>query len=517
MTATPVLDYFTRANSSSVVGSPWVTVNGVAGISTGRMCFVTPVTVHGGNSECGVLADTGVSDFDVRWDFILTSGVGQADFYIASDATNDNAVDVILDCTGGNVYIYELIADSFAVSTSATFSGGIGTYNCRVTKAGRLVTFYVNGTQVVQRTLSQDFNGTWMGPRASSYGGNDITKLFVDNVNALDPSAGFTYLAPNPGQPSNGRSILTNALISDYPITTATATKAIAGSVTDSSGDPVVGAAVKLFRSKDDFCCQRMVSDGSGNYSFPRDTNDPNTYYVVVYDVVDGASPPPIVDASSGIGFGFLTDSSDTGTWSHTVGSGATMIAVGLASNAGSTCAGVTYAGEAMTLVASVKVDRRAEVWVLYDPPAGTANVVISPYSGGGYYSGASVSIAKSDVIGTADTATNTGGYGGSNLVASTFTTPATSLILGFAAVDAGGASSVSGGAGVTVNKKEDNTSLGSVTCAAVSMIGGSGVTLEVDFSGSGAASLVSFEVPFLSSLGGSDTHGTSDQGLIPA
>lgn len=54
-------------------------------------------------------------------------------------------------------------------------------------------------------------------------------------------------------------------------------------------GDPVVGAVVTLIRDSDGLLITTAVTDAAGHYTFPRDSNDPNTYHVEVrYSDVGG-------------------------------------------------------------------------------------------------------------------------------------------------------------------------------------------------------------------------------------
>lgn len=62
--------------------------------------------------------------------------------------------------------------------------------------------------------------------------------------------------------------------------------KAIAGVVVfhepPNQGDPVPGATVTLIRDSDGLLITTTLTAGDGSYSFPRDSNDPNTYHVEV-------------------------------------------------------------------------------------------------------------------------------------------------------------------------------------------------------------------------------------------
>ena len=55
----------------------------------------------------------------------------------------------------------------------------------------------------------------------------------------------------------------------------------ISGITKDSTGAPLGGCAVKLFRSTDDIMILSTVSDATGNYSFPVLVGGP--FYVVAY------------------------------------------------------------------------------------------------------------------------------------------------------------------------------------------------------------------------------------------
>jgi len=74
----------------------------------------------------------------------------------------------------------------------------------------------------------------------------------------------------------------------DYPVVMGG--KTISGTVFDTSGTPVSGATVLLFRDSDQFYCASTTSDGSGNYSFTRESSDSNTYYVKAYAVSGGST-----------------------------------------------------------------------------------------------------------------------------------------------------------------------------------------------------------------------------------
>jgi hypothetical protein len=63
-------------------------------------------------------------------------------------------------------------------------------------------------------------------------------------------------------------------------------TKKIAGLVKTSTGDPIEGATVKLFRAQDDKMVQETTSAVDGSYEFLRDEFDPYIYFVVAYEEV---------------------------------------------------------------------------------------------------------------------------------------------------------------------------------------------------------------------------------------
>lgn len=66
----------------------------------------------------------------------------------------------------------------------------------------------------------------------------------------------------------------------DYPVTNPT--KQIAGNVIHhETGDPIEGATLRLFREADDMRVQIATSGPGGAYSFVRDQDDPNSYYVI--------------------------------------------------------------------------------------------------------------------------------------------------------------------------------------------------------------------------------------------
>lgn len=67
----------------------------------------------------------------------------------------------------------------------------------------------------------------------------------------------------------------------DWPI--ANPGKAISGYIYVPGGTPQVGATVKLIRQADNAVVATTTSDSLGHYSFPRDTQDPNAYYVLSY------------------------------------------------------------------------------------------------------------------------------------------------------------------------------------------------------------------------------------------
>lgn len=70
----------------------------------------------------------------------------------------------------------------------------------------------------------------------------------------------------------------------DIPVlTTDGALRSITGHVYDVNHNPVQGAVVHLFRQWDDFLMQTTTTDVNGAYAFPRDAQDPWTYYVVGY------------------------------------------------------------------------------------------------------------------------------------------------------------------------------------------------------------------------------------------
>jgi hypothetical protein len=76
----------------------------------------------------------------------------------------------------------------------------------------------------------------------------------------------------------------------DYPLNDGA--RAIAGIVKDEdTGAAVSGVTVYLFRTSDlQYVGRSTVTDVNGNYSFPRDTGDSNTYFTVV--ATDGGAPP---------------------------------------------------------------------------------------------------------------------------------------------------------------------------------------------------------------------------------
>ncbi len=56
----------------------------------------------------------------------------------------------------------------------------------------------------------------------------------------------------------------------------------ISGVTRDSAAAPLGGCTVKLFRTRTDVEVDEVISDGSGNYSFPNVTAQ-DDYYVVAY------------------------------------------------------------------------------------------------------------------------------------------------------------------------------------------------------------------------------------------
>jgi len=70
-----------------------------------------------------------------------------------------------------------------------------------------------------------------------------------------------------------------------------------------------------------------------------------------------------------------------SGTMSFTVndiGTGARMLVVGFVGNTGQSVSTVTYDGESLTQLETVVNSKRCDMWVLEDPPVGTANIVIT-------------------------------------------------------------------------------------------------------------------------------------------
>ena len=87
-------------------------------------------------------------------------------------------------------------------------------------------------------------------------------------------------------------------------------------------------------------------------------------------------------------------------TWSHTVGAGSgRIVVVGVSIRGNSTVTGVTYAGQALTVVGTVSNggSNHVEMWALVAPPAGTANVVVSLSSSAHVVGGAVVPQCESD------------------------------------------------------------------------------------------------------------------------
>jgi hypothetical protein len=75
----------------------------------------------------------------------------------------------------------------------------------------------------------------------------------------------------------------------DWPVSSPT--KAVAGTVLHhETGAAVVGATVRLYRVSDGKLCQSDTSGVAGAYSFPRDTDDPYTYFVSA-DYDDAGTP----------------------------------------------------------------------------------------------------------------------------------------------------------------------------------------------------------------------------------
>jgi hypothetical protein len=78
----------------------------------------------------------------------------------------------------------------------------------------------------------------------------------------------------------------------DYPLNDGR--RSLSGQVLDEdhpNNPGIPNITVYLFRSSDkQYVGQSSVTDGSGNYLFPRDSNDPNSYFVLV--TTDGNLPP---------------------------------------------------------------------------------------------------------------------------------------------------------------------------------------------------------------------------------
>ncbi|HXU10682.1 MAG TPA: hypothetical protein VN898_01845, partial [Candidatus Binatia bacterium] len=109
----------------------------------------------------------------------------------------------------------------------------------------------------------------------------------------------------------------------------------------------------------------------------------------LVFGVRDAAAQAITFDSASnsvGLNVGSLT-------WSHTVGAGSgRIVVVGVSIRGNSTVTGVTYAGQALTVVGTVSNggSNHVEMWALVAPPAGTANVVVSLSSSAHVVGGAS-------------------------------------------------------------------------------------------------------------------------------
>lgn len=76
--------------------------------------------------------------------------------------------------------------------------------------------------------------------------------------------------------------------ISDLPLQNPT--KLIIGRTLDTSGNPVIGATVLLFRQSDNFFIGAATTNATGHYAFPRDAADALTYYTVGYTLVGGVT-----------------------------------------------------------------------------------------------------------------------------------------------------------------------------------------------------------------------------------
>lgn len=74
----------------------------------------------------------------------------------------------------------------------------------------------------------------------------------------------------------------------DMPVVLGT--RQISGHVYNSTGAAVSGATVKLVREFDDFEVASTTTDGSGAYTFTRDSRDVFTYYVIAYSVTGGST-----------------------------------------------------------------------------------------------------------------------------------------------------------------------------------------------------------------------------------
>lgn len=117
-------------------------------------------------------------------------------------------------------------------------------------------------------------------------------------VNAIGTAAQSKAITPNTitvtgiGTVSGRIQIPIDEIPDDGDFSGSDPNATVAGTVYDSDGNASVGATVLLFRQSDNLFIASTLTDSAGEYSFTRDTADPNEYYVVAFssDTAHGSS-----------------------------------------------------------------------------------------------------------------------------------------------------------------------------------------------------------------------------------
>lgn len=236
--------YQTCSFSSSLVGDGVATRDGLAGtvsrdlVGDGTTTRVLALTESKDLTGDGVvsrqLAETMTRD--LTGDGVLSR---QVDVGVSRDLSGDGVVTQ----TFGNVSLaFDLVGDGVVDAAKATVAAksfdlvGDGTFT-ETHPVSAFRTFDLVGDGTISGSADIPFDDIPTGDCPSDWSPNDGLKCIQGDV--------FFHEPPN-------------------------------------EGDPVVGAVVTLIRDSDGLRITTTITDAAGHYTFPRDTNDPNTYHVEV-------------------------------------------------------------------------------------------------------------------------------------------------------------------------------------------------------------------------------------------